>query len=78
MGALWELPGSSLGALWELVAVAGIRFQILNGYRKHELTAEKPFNLNKGESFYDKSTVLFYHNVPNPSSITTNERRQRQ
>ncbi len=22
MGALWELPGSSLGALWELVAVA--------------------------------------------------------
>jgi hypothetical protein len=24
MGALWELPGSSLGALWELVAVAGI------------------------------------------------------
>jgi hypothetical protein len=24
MGALWKLPGSSLGALWELVAVAGI------------------------------------------------------
>ncbi len=24
MGALWELPGSTLGALWELVAVAGI------------------------------------------------------
>ncbi len=24
MGALWELPGSSLGALWELVTVAGI------------------------------------------------------
>jgi hypothetical protein len=24
MGALWELPGSSLGALWELVAVAGM------------------------------------------------------
>jgi hypothetical protein len=24
MGALWELPGSSLGCLWELVAVAGI------------------------------------------------------
>jgi hypothetical protein len=24
MGALWELPGSSLGALWELIAVAGI------------------------------------------------------
>ena len=32
-----------------------IRFQMLNGYRKHELTAEKPFNFNKGESFYDKS-----------------------
>ncbi len=25
MGALWELPGSSLGALWELVAVTGMR-----------------------------------------------------
>jgi hypothetical protein len=24
MGALWELPGSSLGAHWELVAVEGI------------------------------------------------------
>jgi hypothetical protein len=24
MGALWELSESSLGALWELVAVAGI------------------------------------------------------
>jgi hypothetical protein len=26
MGALWELSGSSLIALWELVAVAGIEF----------------------------------------------------
>ncbi len=55
-----------------------IRFQILNGYRKHELAAEKPFNFNEGESFYDKSTVIFYHNAQNPSSITTNERRQWQ
>jgi hypothetical protein len=55
-----------------------IQFQILNGYRKHELTAEKPFNFNKGESLYDKSTVIFYHNAPNPSSITTNEQRQQQ
>jgi hypothetical protein len=29
MRALWELSGSSLGALWELVAVAGIQFLIL-------------------------------------------------
>jgi hypothetical protein len=28
MGALWELPGSSLGVLWELVAVAGINTHI--------------------------------------------------
>jgi hypothetical protein len=35
-----------------------IRFQISNGYRKHELTAEKPLNFNEGESFYDKSTVM--------------------
>jgi hypothetical protein len=54
------------------------RFQILNGYRKHELTAEKPFNFNKGESFYDKSTIIFYHNAQNPSLITTNEQRQWQ
>jgi hypothetical protein len=55
-----------------------IGFQILNGYRKHELAAEKPFNFNKGESFYDKSTIIFYHNALNPSLITTNEQRQRQ
>ncbi len=55
-----------------------IRFQISNGYRKYELTAEEPFNFNEGESFYDKITVIFYHNVPNPSSINTNEQRQRQ
>jgi hypothetical protein len=51
---------------------------MLNGYRKHELTAEKPFNFNEGESFSDMSTVIFYHNAPNPSSITTNELCQRQ
>jgi hypothetical protein len=28
MGALWELPGSSLGAHWELVAVAGISNEV--------------------------------------------------
>ncbi len=55
-----------------------IRFQILNGYRKHELTAEKLFNFSKDESFYDKSTVIFYHNALNPSLITTNEHRQGQ
>jgi hypothetical protein len=55
-----------------------IRFQILKGYKKHELTAEKLFNFSKGESFYDKSTIIFYHNVPNPSSITTNEQCQWQ
>jgi hypothetical protein len=31
MGALWELPGISLGALWELVAVAGICRSLVGG-----------------------------------------------
>jgi hypothetical protein len=27
MGAIWELSGSSLGALWDLIAVAGMLCQ---------------------------------------------------
>ncbi len=30
--ALWELSGSSLGALWELVAVAGIKNKFIYKY----------------------------------------------
>jgi hypothetical protein len=41
MGALWELPGSSLGALWELVAVAGIDFFFLLHQNIHTINISK-------------------------------------
>jgi hypothetical protein len=53
MGALWELPGSSLGVLWELVAVVGIQ-----GLQNK--TVSKDVGMEKAdETTKDLSKVLF-------------------
>jgi hypothetical protein len=50
LSGVWELSGSSLGALWELVAVAGIESKVIvnwsHNYQIVKGSSDK-YNLNK-------------------------------